>query len=674
MALVVNTNIASLNAQRNLGISNSQLGKSLEKLSSGLRINKAADDAAGLAIATKFSAQVKGLNQAVRNANNAISLVQTAEGGVNTLTNVLQRLRELAVQSSSDDNTATDRATLTSEASNLITEFTRIANTTEFNTMALMDGTFSGRYFQVGANYAQQVTFNIGDARGKSLGGRAESSADIADGVLNASNANFGAGEFKVNTYDVAATNAADDQYSVVDLSSKQLSNILVSQLANAVSGLASATSIASNAAASYLSLTLKFTVNSITVSVQYSISANSATNDTSEHWSNAQGTVVNGSTLAADIVSAINNNASLAALDITARQVNTSGWMVERTGGGNLTVLASMQWGTAQGDLATSYVSAVNTSTYYGTIGMASLISNVTSVIADGFVHTTTTAPTAYNGESSAIAKAVAINTIKSLTQVTATAQKNEVTGSSAIGAGTLTSGDVYINGVNIGDVTVTASDSTGALVTAINNQSTETGVVASKDSSGKLVLTASDGRNITVTVNESTDATSILGLSSSYFVGTTAVFRSTVKLNSESNIALTGTLSDLYDETDDMTKTDNTSVSAATDLATYNVAALEIDTQENAQAAILTIDAALNDLNSLRSQIGAIQNRIEFTVSNLETASENMAASESRIRDADFAFETARFTRNQIMVQAGTAMLAQANTLQQVALQLLK
>ena len=178
MPLTVNTNIPSLNAQRNVGINNSALSKSLERLSSGLRINKAADDAAGLAIATKFDAQVQGLNQAVRNANNAVSLVQTAEGGVNTLTNILQRLRELAVQSSSDDNTPTDRAA-TSKRPSLITEFTRIATTTQFNTMNLLDGSFTGKYFQIGANYGQNVTFTINDARARSLGGRAEYTAKL---------------------------------------------------------------------------------------------------------------------------------------------------------------------------------------------------------------------------------------------------------------------------------------------------------------------------------------------------------------------------------------------------------------------------------------------------------------------------------------------------------------
>ncbi len=174
MPLTVNTNIPSLTAQRNVSMNNSALATSMERLSSGLRINKAADDAAGLAIATKMDAQVQGLNQAVRNANNAVSLVQTAEGGVNTLTDILQRLRELAVQSSSADNTPSDRATTQQEAASLVAEFTRIASTSQFNTMNLLDGSFTGKYFQIGANYGQTVTFAIRDARGKSLGSRAE--------------------------------------------------------------------------------------------------------------------------------------------------------------------------------------------------------------------------------------------------------------------------------------------------------------------------------------------------------------------------------------------------------------------------------------------------------------------------------------------------------------------
>jgi flagellin len=605
MPLVVNSNIAALNAQRNVGINNASLGKSLERLSSGLRINRAADDAAGLAIATKFGAQVRGLNQAVRNANNAISLVQTAEGGVNTLTNILQRLRELAVQASSDDNTPSDRQTLTSEATNLISEFTRVANTSEFNTMPLLDGAFRSKYFQIGANYSQLVTFSIADARGRSIGGRAEYSANVGDGVTGATNANLGAGEIKVNNYDVAATNAADDQYSVLDVSGASATGSTMSTLASG----------------------LTMYINSTAISF---------------------GTLSNvaASLIAASIVAAI-NNASITG--VTARVVNGSTWLIEGTGGTNLKLAIENNIGSASA--LTSILNDLGMSATSGMWGSGNA----------------TTAVTNYNGESSAIAKAVAINAVKSSSGVGAAAQANSVTGSGAISAVTLSAGEVYINGYDIGAATVTASDGTGALVTAINNQSQNTGVTASTDANGKLVLTAADGRNIAVTTKTAAIATS-LNLSGTA-TNTSYLYRSTLKLYDNDSFTITSATSVI-----DLTGSAGTSVSAAKDVSTYNVAALAIDTQSHAQSGILTIDAALNDLNEIRAQIGAVQNRFEFTVKNLEIASENMSASESRIKDADFAYEVATFTRNQVMVQAGTAMLAQANQTTQIALQLLK
>lgn len=618
MALIVNTNIAALNSQRNLGINHSRLGRSIERLSSGLRINKAADDPAGIAIAAKFATQVRGLNQAVRNVNNAIALAQTAEGGINTVTDILHRLRELAVQSSSDDNTPADRQNLASEADQLVAELTRTVNTTEYNTMPLLDGGFVSKYFQIGSNYGQNISFTINDSRGRALGGRAEYSADIADGVANAVNANFGAGEFKINTYGVATTNASDDQYSVLDMSSAQLGNLLSTNVSNAVN--------------------LKFTINGTAVSVDLVAS-----------------TAIGGSAIAASIVAAITD---AGITNVTARLVNGSGWVLEATEGANLALLFS----------------ATTTATVSGgfSIGGTAVGMNALSTMFGGAATVTN-----YNGESSAIAKAVAINSVKSNSGVQATAKANVVTGSAAVGAGTISSGDIYINGVNIGAVTVLASDSTGALVTAINNQSSSTGVTATTDSDSQLVLTAADGRNISVTVNESTDATTIMGLSSTYFTSTSAVFRSTVQLNDDESFDLTGTLSDLYDggatAALNMTKTTDSSKSQAADVSTYNMAGISIDTQDGAQAAILTIDAAMDDVNAIRGDLGAMQNRLQFAVANLEVASENMSASESRIRDADFAFEVSQFTRNQILVQAGTAMLAQANTIPQIALQLL-
>ncbi|MBW1793747.1 MAG: hypothetical protein JRJ38_04860 [Deltaproteobacteria bacterium] len=613
MALIVNTNVAAVNSQRNLGISHGRLGTSIERLSSGLRINRAADDPAGIAIAAKFATQVRGLNQAVRNVNNAIALAQTAEGGINTVTDMLHRLRELAVQASSDDNTPSDRATLASEADQLVAELTRTVNTTEYNTMPLLDGGFVSKYFQIGSNYGQNISFTINDTRARSLGGRAEYSADIADGVVNAVNANFGAGEFKINTYGVATTNSSDDQYSVLDISSNQLDTIALSANAN-----------------------LSFNINGTNVGVTLLSGDNT------------------GAQVAASIVAAINN---AGITDVTARTVNGSGWVIEAKQGANLALQFS----------ATGSAAAVAS---LGELGMTGTLSTMFGATS------TATTVNNYNGESSAIAKAVAINSVKANSGVQATAKANVVTGSGAVAAGTIHSGDVYINGVNIGAVTVEANDSTGALVTAINNQSASTGVTATTDSDNKLVLTAADGRNISVTVNEAADY-GYLNLDSTYFTGTSAVFRSTVQLNDDESFDLTGTLSDLYDAgsgaTNDMTKTSDTSKSQASDVSTYNMAGISINTQDGAQAAILTIDAALDDVNAIRGDLGAMQNRLQFAVANLEVASENMSASESRIRDADFAFEVSQFTRNQILVQAGTAMLAQANTIPQIALQLL-
>jgi flagellin len=280
-------------------------------------------------------------------------------------------------------------------------------------------------------------------------------------------------------------------------------------------------------------------------------------------------------------------------------------------------------------------------------------------------------------NGQSSAIAKAAAINEIKTQSQVIATAQANTVTGTEAITAGTITSGTMYINGVNLGAVSVTASDGTGALVSAINAITGETGVTASTDGSSQLILEAADGRNIAISgdlVNDDWNDILQVGETSQWTMGS-AVFRSSVRLTSESEINLTGTLADLYedDSTTPALRSTATSKSVATDQSTYNMASISISTQIYAEAALLTIDAAMNDITGTRAEIGAVQNRLEFTVANLEVASENMSAARSRIMDADFAAETAIFTKTQIMVQAATAILAQANTLPQMALQLL-
>ncbi|WP_018871306.1 flagellin [Thioalkalivibrio sp. ALgr3] len=170
MSLVINTNMMSLNAQRNLNMTQNALAQSLERLSSGLRINSAKDDAAGLAISERFTSQINGLNQAVRNANDGISLAQTAEGALDTVTDLLQRARQLSVQAANDSNSAADRQALNDEVRQLMTEAGRIANNTEYNGRRILDGSAGDLFFQVGANQGQMITISGVDARSARLG------------------------------------------------------------------------------------------------------------------------------------------------------------------------------------------------------------------------------------------------------------------------------------------------------------------------------------------------------------------------------------------------------------------------------------------------------------------------------------------------------------------------
>jgi len=170
MALTINTNVASLNAQRNLGTSQSSLAKSMQRLSSGLRINSAKDDAAGLGISNRMTSQIRGLNQAARNANDGISLAQTAEGALAESTNILQRMRELAIQSANDTNSVDDRTSLNAEVTQLIAELDRIAGNTTFNGRGLLNGSTDGALFQVGAEAGQTISISITSADATALG------------------------------------------------------------------------------------------------------------------------------------------------------------------------------------------------------------------------------------------------------------------------------------------------------------------------------------------------------------------------------------------------------------------------------------------------------------------------------------------------------------------------
>jgi len=378
MASVINTNVASLNAQRNLSSSQNDLNTSLQRLSSGLRINSAKDDAAGLAIATRFTSQIRGLDVAARNANDGISLAQTAEGALGEVTNNLQRIRDLAVQSRNATNSATDRAALDTEAQQLKAEIDRVASSTAFNGVKLLDGSFTNQAFQVGANAGETISVS-----------------------------------------------------AIVDASSAALG----------------------------------------------------------------------------------------------------------------------------------TYTSA-------------------------------------------------------------------QVTGIAATAFTAVTAGDLTINGTSVGAIGVdtSATERAASVRTAVNSVSDTTGVYAVNDTATTVTLVSTSA--ITVAHAGATSSLAITGLTA----------------------AVTATAS------------------------STGFAALSLTTTAGADTALSSIDAALSSVNTTRATLGAIQNRFSSVVASLATQSENLSASRSRIQDADFAKETAALTRGQILQQAGTAILSQANSAPQGVLALLR
>ncbi len=452
MPQIINTNIASLTAQRNLNSSQSSLATSLQRLSSGLRINSAKDDAAGLAISERFTTQIRGLNQAIRNANDGVSFAQTAEGALTTSGDALQRIRELAVQSINDTNSSSDRQALNNEVGQLIAEVNRIANATQFNGQNILDGSSSTLTFQVGANQGQTIQVAGVDSRSSQLGARISTSGSIS------------------------ATNLA-----------------------------------------------LAVTANDL---------------------------VINGNTV-----------------DVT------------------------------------------------GDVTINDVIGSINLVAADSGVQAL---------------KATSVSTAAAGLAVTA--------------------GDVSINGVS-----VTLIGGNGAADAAtINAVSSQTGVTATANVNA-IVLSNTSGADIVV----QDGVTGSLGGADETF---------------SAGIVLAGAVADGAFTTTGTFAVEAASTALGAAQADSTLAGVDVLTGSNANNALLTLDFALQQVSGLRAELGAVQTRFESTIANLSINTENLAAAQSRIRDADFAAETANLTRSQILQQAGIAILSQANAQPQNVLALLQ
>jgi flagellin len=529
MAMSINTNVLSLNAQRNLSTSATQLATSLQRLSSGLRINSAKDDAAGLAISERFTTQIRGLTQAARNANDGISLAQTAEGALGELTNNLQRIRELAVQAANSTNSASDRAALDQEVQQRLSEIDRIATQTSFNGQKVLDGSFGTAQFQVGANVGEVIAIGLNtSAKTSALGSYVNKASDYAGTITPTSVANTG-------TYTAVAGALA---YTGVD-----------------------------------------------------------------------------------------NNQIAASTLSLNGVSVKDSSLYIgSATGQGNTSAYAK--------------AAAINGSSISGITATAS--NTVTLAAAAGGAAGTSDFLDYTQGTGSTLTYTMSIN------------------GQAVLNA----SGDTSID----------------TAVQSINAWSTTTGVVASKTSAGALQLFAADGRNITVAESGNAIAgttastvTSVLGSTVSATATTAAVHAQTVQYNGQVTLQSSGSIAVTASGGGSST---NIGLLAGTTVlsATGSLAGVNVNTAANANSAMLSIDAALTSISALRSSLGSIQSRFESTISSLQATTENLSASRSRILDTDFASETANLTKAQILQQAGTAILAQANAAPQSVLSLLK
>jgi len=679
MALFINTNVGSLNAQFNLTTSQNSLQTALQRLSSGLRVNSAQDDAAGYAIANRMQSQVVSVNQAVRNANDGISLAQVANSGLNTISTNLQTLRQLAVQSANASNSSLDRQSIQTQVNQILADIQSIATGTQFNGVNLLDGSFSAQTFQVGANLGQTITVaNLGNATTAALG-----SAVTADvGAVGNSNA-LSSADLIINGVAIGGSSASSDGLS---FTSNASSSIAKAAAINLVSGQTGVTATVNANVVQGTSMTAAALVGAVTingVSISISTSGVSASADRAavvgaiNLYSGQTGVkaIDSGSDKGGvTLTSADGRNITVSFATLTAAATGISA-AATYYGGYTLSSNASITIAEGSGTLANAGLTA---GTYSAQKAVATTVASatnasLTSIAAGDFTINGAVigASTGYDNAStnsaasSALAKAAAINAISTQSGVFATAT-NVVKGQAqTLGSG-VSSGTITINNVAISVTYNNTSNAQNraAVVSAINQYVGQTGVTAvdTGTDSGGVKLVAGDGRNIDITYTTLTAAA----------MGTvaTGVKIGQVQLSSTSAFVI-GTGSSGNSVYNSLGLYDGTYGQGRTGFALSTV---DLTSASGATNALTAIDNAVNAINTFSATLGAIQNRFSSTVSNLQVYSNNLQASKSRITDADFAMETASLSRAQVLQQAGTAILAQANALPQQVLTLLK
>jgi len=718
---VINTNLKALAAQASMSGVEKKMQASMERLSTGLRINSAKDDAAGLAISNRMTSQIRGYAVAIRNSNDGISMTQTAEGALGQVTDMLQRMRELAVQAGNGAMSSSDRSSLQLEIDQMKQQINNVATTTNHNNIKLLDGSAGKIALQTGVNSGDTMTIGFDSVKTKDIGvGSQVSLSSVGakyDNSVGAATASItqgtsGAlfnGDLIVNGVVVAASLASDDK---VSSDGKEASAIAKAAAINRVTSQSGVTATVGKTT----------TYGTAMVTTNAPLSSYFSVNG----WDTA--TITIGTDLEINrmmVSNAINNISEQTGVRAINTHDDTQGIVLQAADGRNIQINLATD---ATTDFAAGDIGIGDTGTYLGTYdlstkdgspitltsetdgkiensglsqgtyqpSLATMVSMPRNIAAVGIAPNTATTgvlegdtlsingvginaaigsddtasntfATSSTKAASAIAIAAAINKISSLTGVRAVAQANIIQGT-GFDPGVVT--DLNINGVSI-EIALGLTSNRDDVMTAINKYAGQTGVVASAFGAG-VQLTAADGRNISI---GSTGAAAALGLADQTIgTGTTGAlavtYYSKVSLQSDksftvesgsggnSNFNKLGFTRGTFGGVDNGSK----------------VADVTVSTQAEATAALVTIDSALEKISSMQARAGAYQNRLESVVNNLTESNQNMSASRSRILDTDYATETTSLARSQIISQAATAMLAQANQSAQSVLSLLK
>lgn len=572
--MIINHNMASLNTYRQLSANNVNSSKSLEKLSSGLRINRAGDDAAGLAISEKMRGQIRGLDQAARNSQDAISLIQTAEGGLSETHSILQRMKELATQAASDTNVGADRSEIQKEINQLSSEINRIGNTTEFNTQKLLKGD---------GGISIDKTGVITDAK---LAGGATTNTQVSQAT-------------KISTA------AAANDTMTFTLNGQEL------KVTFAASGAAGETDLVAYNATS----------NSATVNIDAAMTVD----DTAAALKSAvEKMIAANDTLRGNFTASAATDTLTIAATAGGAYAGSAGSIAAVTKTGTIAAAASglAAVGTTTSSFATSTIdlSAIDT------------VAEAQDLVGKGITINGTRVEfyNSNNGAYTGNAQGIDISDA-----IEAAAGTNDTALAKAISTQAKIDGVSIVQGAGAADNTVIVTATTGG--TAGNEIAITDGGIQ-KNYEATFQVGANKGQSFSIEIADMRSmALGVTGTAGS------AGFAS-------SNNVTNGT--------------DSTTREAALDVSSY----------ETATAAIKTVEDAISKVSAERSKLGAFQNRLEHTINNLGTSSENLTAAESRVRDVDMAKEMMNFQKNNILSQAAQAMLAQANQQPQGVLQLLR